>query len=217
MKAKVHEGSNGPVRRPSEGKKVNASVFAAGAMLLALATVMGALLFSSRGETATVWVAASDLEAGHVLSSGDLTTLVVPTNTPIRATTTNINLEGRVLSMPIAAGASVSAGVLLADGDTFESGDQLVEVGLKLLPGDVPAGIDVGDKVMLVELPATARDELPILAEPVEGVVAEILGDLTVTTASGIQVTVAIDADLGELVTRAAALDRVAVFVTGRG
>lgn len=216
-RAAVSKTSTGSPRRPSEGKKVNSSIFAAGALVLALATVMGALLFSTRGETATVWVAGTDLAAGHVLTSGDLSTLVVPTNTPIRATTTDINLEGRVLAMPIAAGASVSNGVLLADGDTFEAGDQLVEVGLKLLPGDVPAGIDVGDLVMLVELPTTTRDQEALLDEPVEAIVAEILGDLTITTASGIQITVAVDADLGEQVTRAAALDRIAVYVRGRG
>lgn len=205
-------------KRPSEGKTANWSVLAGGALLIALAVVMGALLFGARGETATIWVADADLPAGHVLTGDDLGTLIVPANTNIRGTTTNIDVEGRVLALPIVRGASISKGVLLANGDTFESGDQLVEVGIKLLPGDVPPFISEGDSVSLVEVPSTnGRDLDPLLEDPVEAVVVGVLGDIAVNASSGIQITVAVDADLGPMVTQSAAQERLAVFVTGRG
>ena len=65
-------------KRPSEGRTANWSVLAGGALLIALAVVMGALLFGARGETATIWVADADLPAGHVLTGDDLGTLIVP-------------------------------------------------------------------------------------------------------------------------------------------
>ena len=192
---------------------MNRGYVTAGVLFLALSAVLGGLLLGRRGDTATVWAAARDLPASHVLTEADLRRLSVGADVDLAAVPADVLLDGRVLRVPVVAGSPILPSALLEVGDTFAAAGRS-EVGVRLGPGRVPTDLRRGDGVLVVEVPVVSSE--PVLAGSVPATVVSFEvrnGD----PFEPVLVTLAVDADEAEAVARGAALDRVAVVLTGRG
>ena len=118
-----------------------------------------------------------------------------------------------MLRIPIPAGSVIAPTALYSDGDTFEA-DGRSEVGMRIPAGRAPAGLGVGDLVTVVEIPTTSQD--PVLLELVTGTVVSVSQENSDEFASML-IVLAVEESQATQVARAAALDRVALVVSGRG
>ncbi len=197
---------------PTQARNINRGYLTGGLLFLALSGLMGGLLLGRRGETQTVWVAGSELGAQHVLVASDLEPLVVPSDVDLTGIDTSQSLDGRVLRIPTPAGAVIAPTALYPVGDTFEA-DGRSEVGMRIPAGRAPAGLRVGDEVTVVEIPTTSQD--PVLLELVTGTVVSVSQENADEFASML-IVLAVEESQATQVARAAALDRVALVVSGR-
>ena len=210
---KTRQPAPAPIKvAPTQARKVNRGYLTGGLLFLALSGLMGGLLLGRRGETQTIWVTNSELSAQHILSASDLQPLSVPTDVDLTGIDTSQSLDGRVLRIPIPAGSVIAPTALYPAGDTFEA-DGRSEVGMRIPAGRAPAGLQVGDLVTVVEIPSTSQD--PVLLELVTGTVVSVSQENSDEFASML-IVLAVQESQATQVARAAALDRVALVVSGR-
>jgi len=121
-----------------------------GVLLIALAALLGAYLFSQATDTISVTVAATDLPPGHIVTRADLRAVDVSRTGDLRA----VQIEQQDLIVGSAARSLIPAGTVLHTGlfvsPTAAVPDGKVVVGGAFTAGAVPvAGLRPGDRVVL--------------------------------------------------------------------
>lgn len=128
----------------------------AGVGLVALAMLLGAWVFAARSSTVAVLVAGSDLDAGQVVTAGDLRVVELSGAGGLRAVQPGQQdlLVGRTARGPIPAGTVLNTGLLTERGDAVPAGQ--IVVGVALEPGASPsARLSPGDRVEVLAVAAT--------------------------------------------------------------
>jgi len=119
-------------------------------VLLVLVAVLGGALFLQRAQRLEpVYVAARDLPSGTVLASGDLAVAAVrlpaaELHLYLRPTRPE-SLAGRVLTAPVPKDALVPAAATAAS-----SAADMVELSVRVEPGDLAQGLRPGDRVQIL-------------------------------------------------------------------
>jgi hypothetical protein len=217
-----HGGAPAPAARfepgrVAEARHRNPTWIVAGVLLVLLSALGGVLLFTSSDDRAEVLVAATDLEPGQAVVSGDLRI-------------ERVAVDGGVRSMPASAAADlvgqhptgrIPAGTMLSPA-MFDAaiplGADEVVVGASLDPGEAPlSAVEVGAPVELIEVAVSTPGAAG--AAPVEDT-ARTIGAGTVwavePVATGqIWLSLRVDRDVGMAVSLAAAQDRLRVALIG--
>lgn len=153
-----------------------------GAVLVAVAALLGAYVFASVTDTVRVTVAASDLVPGEVTGAGDLRVVEMGATGELRA----ILADQQDLIIGQSPRALIPAGTLLNTG-LFVSADEVVPAGLVVVgaafsAGEVPTpSLASGDLVSLLGV----REVSIGAATDGERVVADVLGVATVWSVTG--------------------------------
>lgn len=127
------------------------SWLAAGALLIAVAALLGVWLFSSATSTITVVVAAHDLPPGHVVTRADLRAVEMGKTGGLRA----IQVDQQDLVLGAAARAMVPEGTVINTG-LFTAPTAVVPAGKVVIGGAFAAGavpvanLRPGDRVVLL-------------------------------------------------------------------
>lgn len=130
---------------------------AVGAILAAGAVLLLATALRTPTPTTAVVVTASDLPAGHTLTSADLTVGQLPPGAvPADAVLSPSDIEGRTTAVPLSAGTILQPGLLGGDHSTAE-GSAVVPIlvadeGLRamLRPGDTVSLVAPGPEGLIV-------------------------------------------------------------------
>jgi hypothetical protein len=129
-----------------------------GIVIVAASVVAGSVLLGSGEDATAVWAVRKDLPAGARLTADVLQTRPVHFADPgdLAGYLTGATPAGRVLSRPVGAGELVPRGAV--DGAVRH----LLEVPLRVDPGDVPATVREGSRVDVWVAPREATaDERP--------------------------------------------------------
>ncbi|MGH8995124.1 MAG: SAF domain-containing protein [Acidimicrobiales bacterium] len=107
------------------------------------------------GSREEVLVVARPLDAGQVLTSGDLRTAAVSTGSGVQAVPVGAesSVVGRRVAAPLVAGALLTTSAI-GSAPPAGSGSDVVAVGLK--PGAFPPGLAAGDRVQVVPVAASS-------------------------------------------------------------
>lgn len=153
-----------------------------GVMLVGVAALLGAYVFSSVTDTLQVTVAAQDLEPGELIDAGDLRVVEMGRTGDLRAILADQQdlIIGQSPRSLIPAGTVLNTGLFVSADDVIPPGQ--VVVGAAFSAGEVPTpNLAAGDRVTLL-----AVREVSIGAStPEERVVADLLGDATVWSVTG--------------------------------
>jgi Flp pilus assembly protein CpaB len=123
----------------------------AGVVLIGVAALLGAWVFSATASTMRVVVAAHDLEPGTVVGAGDLRVVEMGRTAGLRAVSPAQEglIVGRAARGPIPAGTVLNSD-LFADRDRVIPAGSVV-VGAALPPGAIPVdGLAPGDRVNVI-------------------------------------------------------------------
>jgi Flp pilus assembly protein CpaB len=129
----------------------------AGVVVVALAALIGAWVFTATSDTMRVVVAARDLAPGEVIGAADLRVVELGRSGEVRA----IQPDQQCLIRGQAARGPIPAGTVL-NTDLFGDREQVIPVGqvvvgAALAPGAAPtAGLTAGDRVHLLGVVKTA-------------------------------------------------------------
>ena len=157
---------NGARRRPSPNvapttgataglpREPNASIIA-GALLMVISALAAGLLYADLGNRRPLVAIARPVAAGQVIQRGDLTQVLVGSVGGIRT----MQWSGRASVIGRTAAVSLVPGSLLnpsqlATGTAIDPASAVV--GAVLKPGQFPAGLRSGDKVLAIVLPLDA-------------------------------------------------------------
>jgi len=185
-----------------------------GVLLVAVAALLGAYLFSQATDTISVTVAAADLPPGHIVTRADLKAVEISRTGDLRA----VLIEQQDLLVGSAARALVPAGTVLHTG-LFVRPDEAVPVGKVVVGGAFTAGaapwsgLRPGDRVVLLRIGstgvATAADDGPA-AELGVGEVWAVGGAASSSSASQrVWIWLRVDTAIQGDVAQAAAADRL--------
>lgn len=222
LRAMAGDDSGPAVVSVSPPKRRRPSWVLAGAALVVLAALIGAWVFTSVSSSASVMVAAHDLEAGEPITAGDLR--VVELRGALE-TLRAVQPDQQGLIVGLAPRAAIPAGTVLNRG-LFVDREELIPagkvvVGAALAPGELAApSLRVGDNVDMVAV----ADSSPG-ADPATAAVAVVLGPASVWSISGsadassttakVWVSLLVDEALQTAVAQAAADERLRVTLGG--
>ncbi len=119
-----------------------------GSLLVALAALMGAWVFSATSERISVVVAARDIEPGEMIDVGDLRVVEMGATGELRAIQSSQQdlILGRAARGPIPAGTLLNTDLFADQGQTIPTG--MVVVGASLDAGAAPTSdLRSGDRV----------------------------------------------------------------------
>ena len=204
-------------------KRRRPSWIAMGAMLAALAGLLGAYVFSVATDTISVVVAARDINPGDVLGPADVRVVEMGRTGELRAVLSHQQelVVGLSARGPIPAGTVLNTGLFVAEGLAIPAGK--VVVGGAFGAGAVPTdSIRAGDEVRLLRV-LTEREQLT--AGSPGDASASVLGTATVWSVEGaastdsrsqlVWVSLLVDAELQGSVAQAAADERLRLGLLG--
>lgn len=202
-----------PVMSLSTPSKRRPSWMIAGILLVALAALLGAYVFTATTDTIMVTVAASDLEPGETIDAGDLRVIEMGRTGELRAILADqqdliIGLSPR---SPIPADTLLNTSLFVPLADVLPDGK--VIVGASFRAGAVPTPtLGVGDRVAILAVQKTTLGEVGSSGDQAAAVV---LGEATVWAVTGqattggasemVWVSLLIDEELQARVAQAAA------------
>lgn len=216
--ASVPISTNG--QGPGPGRNVNLGRMALGVLLVVGLSAGFALKYSQAGQRHAVLALARDVPAGQALVAEDLTEALVsadPALKPVPAAK-EASIIGRAPAVPLVKG-TLLVEAQLATGPLVPAGRNIV--GLSLKAGQVPLGVRVGDRVMVIRTPTnptnaggTATMEPP---PPIVSRNAQVLAvdGASVTNNGTTVVAVVVDAGDSGAVAAAAASGQVSLVVEG--
>lgn len=106
-----------------------------GSLLVGVAALLGAWVFTATSETVSVLIAAHDIEPGEVIEAGDLQVIEIGSSSQLRA----VQPSQQDLILGLAARGPIPAGTVL-NTDLFADRDQTVPEGMVV----VGAALDLG-------------------------------------------------------------------------
>ncbi len=142
-----------PVESLSPPARRRPSWLAAGALLIALAALLGAWVYSSATSTISVMVAARDLPPGHVVTPADLRVVEMGRAGGLRA----VQVDQQELLLGTAARALIPEGTVVHTG-LFTRPESVVPPGKVVVGGSFTAGatpvadLRPGQRVVLLEV-----------------------------------------------------------------
>lgn len=157
------------------------SWIAFGALLVGLAGLLGAYVFSVMSDTIAVTVASHDLEPGEVLGPEDIRVVEMGRTGDLRAVQSDQQdlIVGLSARGPIPAGTVLNTGLFVASDQVIPPGR--VVVGALLEAGAIPTrSLRPGDEVGMIEI---VDDSVRVAAQPPSGV--SELGTATVWAIEG--------------------------------
>lgn len=185
----------------------------AGVVLVGLAALLGAYVFTAATDTIAVTVAADDLVPGEVVTAEDLRVVEMGRTGDLRAILADqqdlvIGLSPRA---PIPAGTLLNTGLFVSTADVVPPG--MVVVGASFSAGEVPTpSLRVGEKVAIIAITQSSVGGIDTSTEPT---VATLVGEASVWAVTGeastggaserVWVSLLIDAELQTVVAQAAA------------
>lgn len=201
--------------RPTPRRRNPLGRLSAGHVLVGLAAVLAFIanivVLRAQDETAAVWVAATDLEAGRVLSGEDLRVEQLAATPDVLAglVAAETPIDGQVLARPVPAGTLIGA---------TDVRPEAAPAGLRAMSIPVPvehaAGgtIRVGDLVDVVDVDQAGVPRFVVTKAPVIGVSTAGTGALT--GGGGHHLVVGLDSDGVLAVAAAIADDHVEVVLS---
>ena len=207
--------SNG--QRPATTHSVNLGRVALAVILIVGLSLVFMLLYTSAGDRRAVFAVARAVAAGNVITAADLTEARVSVDPALRP----IPVSRRSEVVGRAAGVDLVPGTLLtrahiADGPVVASGRSVV--GLSLKAGQYPAGVRVGDTVLLVRSSSNNAAGSTTGPVPVVQVRGEVLAvESSTSSSSAAVVSVAVDGAEAPALAVAAAAGQVSLVIEGRG
>lgn len=196
----------------------------AGVLVVGLAALLSAYVFSAATDTLRVTVAASDLAPGDVIDASDLRVVELGKTDELRAILAD--QQGLVIGLtpeaPIPAGTLLNTGLFVASDDVIPAGQ--VVVGASFASGEVPTPtLAIGDRIALLVVRAQT------VAGPTAGDIpnqATLVGEATVWAVTGeastgassdrVWVSLLVDGDLQTVVAQAAAEERLRLSLVPR-
>lgn len=218
-------GQDTPVVSLSAPTTRRPSWIVAGVILVGLAALLGAYVFSAATDTLRVTVAAEDLNPGDVIGLGDLRVVELGRTGELRAILADQQslVIGLTPQAPIPAGTLLNTGLFIGPDEAIPPGK--VVVGASFGPGEVPTPtLAINDRVdALVVQPSQAGAGPSGVDTPNEAVV---IGDATIWAVTGdastgsssdrVWVSLLVDADLQTRVVQAAADERLRLSLVPR-
>ena len=134
-------------------KRRKPSWMAVGALLVGVAGLLGAYVFSVMSDTISVTVAAHDIAPGEVLGPDDIRVVEMGRTADLRA----VQAEQQDLIVGLAARGPIPSGTVLNTG-LFVSADEVVPAGKVVVGASLPSGavptrsLQAGDEVGLIEV-----------------------------------------------------------------
>lgn len=190
-----------------------------GLVLVAGSVVAGARILGQADDTVAVWAAATELQAGHVLTADDLTATrlrFADATDAERYLGVDDTLPDELeLVRPLGQGELVPVGALGAGSD-----EEVVEVSVALPADGVPTGLEAGSRVdvWVVGEDGRGRTTASIALSDVAVVAAPRAAESFASSGSARQVVLAVpSAAEGALATVLAASSDGAVRIVGRG
>ena len=214
------KGSGGSVVSMSSPTRRRPSWVLLGTLLVGLAGLLGAWVFTATTETISVMVAARDIAPGEVLAATDMRVVEMGKAGDLRAIQPSQQslVVGRAARGPIPQGTVLNTG-LFAAGQVIPSG--WVVVGAALEPGAAPSRqLAAGDRVRVLGVERVAgapADGAPPAAATVlaEGTVWSVEGASQGTATSKMWVAILVPVDAQTLVAQAAADGRLRLALIG--
>lgn len=213
-------GDGVPVVSLSPPKKRRLSWAAVGALLLGVAALLGAYVFSVVDDRLSVLVAAHDLEPGEPVTDADLRVVEMGRTGGLRAIQPDQQdlIIGQAPRGPIPAGTVLNTGLFVSQDSAIPAGQ--VVVGGAFEAGAVPtATLGPGDQVVLLLVAAPSAGSAPVDGQ------ASVLGTARVwavegsaaadSSAAKVWVSLLIDEGLQTSVVQAAADARLRLGLAG--
>lgn len=138
-------------------KRRKPSWMAVGVLLVGLAGLLGAYVFSVMSDTVSVTVAAHDIAPGEVLGPDDIRVVEMGRTADLRA----VQAEQQDLILGLAARGPIPSGTVLNTG-LFVAADEVVPAGKVVVGASLPTGavptrsLGAGDQVGLIEVASGA-------------------------------------------------------------
>ncbi len=193
----------------------NRSRIALGIFLVVVLSLAFAVAYNNVGERRAVLAVGRPVTAGSVISSADLVEARVSSDAALRPVAADQRdaVVGRIAAVNLVPGTLVTR-AQLATGPPVEEGRAVV--GLALKPGRLPAGLQVGERVLVVLTPPPSAAGASIDA------LSQVLNDARVAAvtestdvAGGSVVSVNVPVENAATMATAAAADRVSLVLVG--
>jgi len=207
------DGGDTPVVSLSAPTRRRPSWVVAGVVLVGLAALLGAYVFTAATDTLSVTVAAEDLTPGDVIDASDLRVVEMGRTGDLRAILANQQdlIIGLTPQSPIPAGTLLNTGLFISSEDVLPDGQ--VVVGASFVAGEVPTpSLGVGERVAILVINEQVLGGVDASNEPAE---ATLVGEATVWAVTGeattggsserVWVSLLVDAELQNVVAQAAA------------
>lgn len=216
--ANVPISTNG--QGPGPGRSVNLGRMALGVLLVVGLSAGFALKYSQAGQRHSVLALARDVPAGQALVAEDFTEALVSADPALRPVPSarQASIIGRAPAVALVKGTLLSE-AQLATGPLVPAGRNIV--GLSLKAGQVPLGVRVGDRVMVIRTATTPSNAAgTATTEPPPPIVSRNAQVLAVDAASVTNngttvVAVVVDAGDSGAVAAAAASGQASLVVEG--
>ena len=170
-----------PLVSVSPPKRRRPSWVLVGVVLVGLAALLGAYVFSTVNDRLSVMVASRDLEPGRPIAAGDLRVVEMGRTSSLRAIQPDQQslIIGQAPRGPVPEGTVLNTGLFVPAGQVVPVG--AVVVGGSFTAGAVPtASLSAGDAVVLLVVgPSSAGGVSEVVASPV------VLGRATVWAVNG--------------------------------
>ncbi len=197
------------------------SWIAMGALLVGLAGLLGAYVFSVMSDTLAVTVAAHDIEPGEVLGPDDIRVVEMGRTSELRAVQSDQQelILGLAARGPIPEGTVLNAGLFIPNDEVIPAGQ--VVVGAAFEAGAIPTrSLSAGDRVgMLRVVDGTASigaSTEPTVGELGEATVWAVEGDTSAESVSDrMWVSLVVDATVQLDVSQASADETLRLVLVG--
>ena len=199
----------------SAPKRRRMSWMLAGVGIVVLAGLLGAFAFTLQTKTVSVYVAARDLAPGDVISENDVRLATIGASSEgLRAVqpADKALLVGQSARGAIPAGTVLNIGLVASKSDVIPAG--MVVVGAALDPGALPAGVTVGDRVVVLSVAGQTAGAAPSAAAVIT---PAAVWAAPVISANGSKqvVSLLVPEAMQELVAQAAADGRLRLSLSG--
>ena len=203
-------------------KRRRPSWVALGVVLVGLAALLGAWVFTTTSHRLSVVVAARDIAPGEVITAADLRVVEMGQTGGVRAIQSSQQnlIIGQAARGPIPSGTILNTGLFSLRSDVVPAGEAVV--GAELDPGAVPtSALQAGDHVELLgvtKASATdAADATPVAVSLGTGTVWSVERAVSNSTSSKLWVSLLVPRDAQAAVAQAAADGLLRLSLVGDG
>lgn len=204
-----------PMARTTGPPTRNRSRIALGVFLVVVLSLAFAVAYTNVGERRAVLAVGKPVTAGSVITSADLVEARVSSDAALRpiAAQQREDVVGRIAAVNLVPGTLVTT-AQLATGPAVEEGRAVVGVALK--PGQLPAGLQVGEPVMVVLTPSPSATGSSVdgLSQVLDGALVAAVTE-SADTAGVSVVSVNVPVEHAATMATAAAADRVSLVLVG--